>query len=115
VFKVTTSGAETVLHSFGGSGDGELPHGGLLDVNGTLYGTTSNGGSGSCLRYSDVHGCGTVFKSTMSGTETVLHSFGKSGDGKYPYASLVNINGTLYGTTTAGGTTNDGAVFALSP
>jgi uncharacterized repeat protein (TIGR03803 family) len=115
VFSITTSGKETVLHSFGGSDDGALPYGGLLDVNGTLYGTTSNGGSGSCLQYGNVHGCGTVFKTTTSGKETVLHSFGGSGDGKYPYAGLINVNGTLYGTTTAGGAKNAGAVFSLSP
>lgn len=116
VFSIATSGKETVVHSFGGSGDGVFPYGGLLDVNGTLYGTTSNGGSVSCgVRYGDVHGCGTVFKTTTSGKESVLHSFGGSGDGKYPYAGLININGTLYGTTTAGGAKNAGTVFSLSP
>jgi uncharacterized repeat protein (TIGR03803 family) len=115
VFSITTSGKETVLHNFGGSRDGALPYGGLLNVNGTLYGTTSNGGSGSCLRYSNVHGCGTVFKTTTSGKETVLHSFGGSGDGKYPYAGLIDVNGTLYGTATAGGAKDAGAVFSLSP
>ncbi|MFY9718278.1 MAG: choice-of-anchor tandem repeat GloVer-containing protein [Candidatus Cybelea sp.] len=114
VFSITTSGNETVLHSFGGSGDGVFPYGGLLDVNGTLYGTTSNGGSVSCgVRYRNVHGCGTVFKITTSGKESVLHSFGGSGDGKYPYAGLINVNGTLYGTTTAGGARNAGTVFSL--
>ncbi|HLY03286.1 MAG TPA: choice-of-anchor tandem repeat GloVer-containing protein [Candidatus Cybelea sp.] len=115
IFSITTSGKETVLHSFGSTGDGVLPHGGLLDVNGTLYGTTSNGGTGSCLRYGDAHGCGTAFKITTSGKETVLHSFGSSGDGKYPYASLINVNGTLYGTTTAGGAKDYGTVFSIMP
>jgi uncharacterized repeat protein (TIGR03803 family) len=116
VFSITTAGKETVLHSFGRSGDGALPYGGLLDVNGTLYGTTSNGGSVPCgVRYGDVHGCGTVFKITTSGQETVLHSFGDPGDGKYPYAGLINVNGTLYGTATAGGTHDAGTVFSLSP
>jgi uncharacterized repeat protein (TIGR03803 family) len=116
VFSITTAGQETVLHSFGGPGDGLLPYGGLLDVNGTLYGTTSNGGSVSCgVRYGDVPGCGTVFKITTSGTETVLHSFGDHGDGKYPYQGLVNVNGTLYGTATAGGVHDAGIVFSLSP
>lgn len=116
VFSITTTGKETVLHSFGASEDGVLPYGGLLNVNGTLYGTTSNGGSVKCgVRYGDVHGCGTVFKITTSGEETVLHSFGHRKDGKYPYQGLVNVNGTLYGTATAGGTYNAGTVFSLSP
>ncbi|MGA8797360.1 MAG: choice-of-anchor tandem repeat GloVer-containing protein [Candidatus Cybelea sp.] len=45
----------------------------------------------------------------------MLHSFGGSGDGKYPYASLINVNGALYGTTTGGGAKNYGTVFSLSP
>ena len=61
--------AETVLHSFEvGSGDGKNPRAGLIDVMGTLYGTTVNGGGASCY-------CGTVFKVTLSGAETVLYSF----------------------------------------
>ena len=117
VFSITPSGTETVLHSFGSSSaDGVLPHGGLIDVHGTLYGTTSNGGSGSCLRYRVAHGCGTVFSITPSGTETVLHSFGDtSGDGTYPYAGLVNVNGILYSTTTHGGAKDKGSVFWLKP
>src|SRR5580698_8339420 len=68
----------TVLYRFkGGSGDGENPYAGLLNVNGTLYGTTVSGGA---------NGDGTVFKITTSGTETVLYSFkGGSGDGEDPY------------------------------
>ncbi len=116
VFSLTTSGTETPLHSFGGSKDGIYPYGGLIDVNGALYGTTSNGGSVSCgLRYGGIPGCGTVFKTTTSGKETVLHSFGAPKDGKYPYSGLINVDGTLYGTTTADGAHNAGTVFSLSP
>jgi uncharacterized repeat protein (TIGR03803 family) len=105
-----------VLHSFGGPKDGVFPYGGLIDVNGTLYGVTSNGGSVSCgVKYGDIHGCGTVFSITTSGTESVLHSFGRPRDGKYPYGGLINVNGTLYGTATAGGSNNAGMLFALSP
>ena len=47
---------EMVLHSFGGGTDGAGPHAGVIDVSGTLYGTTGNGGgSKACgdegLRY----------------------------------------------------------------
>jgi uncharacterized repeat protein (TIGR03803 family) len=45
----------------------------------------------------------------------VLHSFGGSGDGEFPYAGLINVNGTLYGTTTHGGAKNAGTVFWLKP
>ncbi len=116
VFSITPSGSETIIHSFGGIGDGIYPYGGLIEVNGTLYGATSNGGSVSCgVRYGNVHGCGTVFSITPSGTESVLHSFGAPRDGKYPYGGVTDVNGTLYGTTTAGGTKDAGIVFSLSP
>ena len=45
VFPITTSGKETVLHSFGGSGDGKYPYASLINVNGALYGTTTGGGA----------------------------------------------------------------------
>jgi uncharacterized repeat protein (TIGR03803 family) len=109
VFALTTSGKESVLHSFGGSGDGANPYEGLLNVKGTLYGTTPNGGA-NCTPSG---GCGTVFAITTSGTESVLHSFGGSGDGATTYATLVNVNGTLYGATYDGGANGDGTVFAI--
>lgn len=56
LFKVTTSGQETILHNFGnGNHDGCSPVGGLVALHGTLYGTTSGGG---------LHGAGTVFAFT---------------------------------------------------
>jgi uncharacterized repeat protein (TIGR03803 family) len=47
VFSVTTRGMEKVLHSFNGT-DGQGPAAGLVDANGTLYGTTSKGGAYTC-------------------------------------------------------------------
>jgi uncharacterized repeat protein (TIGR03803 family) len=109
VFKITTSGKETVLYSFKPGTGGTYPYAGLINVNGTLYGTTYSGGN-ACPYY----GCGTVFKITTSGKETVLHSFGSSADdGAYPYAGLINVNGTLYGTTYSGGN-GDGTVFSIT-
>lgn len=105
-FSIARSGAETVLHSFGGSGDGQNPFALLIKVNGALYGTTQHGGE-------DTDG-GTVFKITPSGDETVLHSFGGSGDGAAPMAGLVSVKGALYGTTYFGGTNNIGTVFKIT-
>src|ERR1700719_222189 len=63
---------EKVLHSFAGPpGDGTEPLAGLINVNGTLYGTTIYGGA-SC----GSGGCGTVFSvDPTTGAETVLYSF----------------------------------------
>lgn len=44
VFKISTTGTETVLYSFQNSNDGRTPFGALLNVNGTLFGTASGGG-----------------------------------------------------------------------
>ena len=60
--------------------------------------------------------CGTVFSITTGGTEKVLHSFGKGTDGSNPYAGLIDVNGTLYGTTVYGGAYDYyGTVFSLKP
>jgi uncharacterized repeat protein (TIGR03803 family) len=109
VFAVTTGGAEKVLHSFGfASGpDGDEPLSGLVNVRGTLYGTTYLGDGGLTT--------GTVFSITTRGAEKVLHTFGTApDDGAYPAASLINVSGTLYGTTTEGGTYDQGTVFSVT-
>jgi uncharacterized repeat protein (TIGR03803 family) len=113
VFDVTSSGTETVLHSFGWNhkrlaGDGAFPYAGLINVKGTLYGTTGEGGA---------NGPGTVYSMTTSGKENVLYSFQvNSGGSEFPYAGLINVNGTLYGTTSeSGGLPNSGTVFSITP
>ena len=109
VFVITPSGAETVIYSFPGAPNGVMPYGGVIVVNGALYGTTLYGGSANY---------GTLFKVSISdGSETVLHSFtGSPSDGDDPYAGLLDLNGTLYGTTYYGGSGNGGlgTVFAFS-
>jgi uncharacterized repeat protein (TIGR03803 family) len=107
VFKITTSGAETVVYNFAGGSDGASPDAGLINVNGVLFGTTAFGG--------DANGDGTVFKLTTSGSETVLHTFGASNDGRTPEAGLTNVNGVLYGTTSSSAAHNlYGTVFKIT-
>jgi uncharacterized repeat protein (TIGR03803 family) len=106
VFSVSTTGTEHVLHRFAGATDGAQPEAGLLDVNGTLYGTTTYGGGST--------GGGTVFKIDTAGNEQVVHRFGSGADGWGPAASLVDVNGTLYGTTLYGGGNDKGTVFSIS-
>ena len=102
VFKLDTTGEETVLYSFTGGTDGGYPVGGLLrDSAGNLYGTTVDGGEGSGCYYG---GCGTVFKVDRTGKETVLHSFSVGTEGQYPVKGLVrDAAGNLYGITNQGG------------
>ncbi|MBV9718689.1 MAG: hypothetical protein JOZ77_05190 [Candidatus Eremiobacteraeota bacterium] len=109
VFSVTTSGVESVIHSFAGGADGAIPLAGLTKVGAAFYGTTAGGGSG-CNGPS----CGTVFKITPSGIETIVYDFKAGADGESPEASLTNENGTLYGTTYHGGTSNLGTIFSAT-
>jgi uncharacterized repeat protein (TIGR03803 family) len=111
VFKLTPTGAETVLYSFcseANCADGQWPYGGLArDPKGNLYGTTSIGGADNF---------GTVFKVAPSGEETVLHSFTRGVDGGYPWAGLIrDSKGNLYGTTQQGGTNDTGTVYEITP
>jgi len=122
VFKLTPHGSLTVLHSFSGQGpDGAKPQGGVIfDAEGNLYGTTLFGGGIQDQRNCNVVWfCGTVFKLTPDGTESLLHSFGAVGDGALPQAGLVmDSQGNLYGTTPDGGAyglDGGGTVFELTP
>ncbi len=62
-----------------------------------------------------MYGKGTVFSMSPGGEEKILHSFGYGSDGATPLAGLIDVNGTLYGTTSAGSAYGDGTVFALKP
>jgi uncharacterized repeat protein (TIGR03803 family) len=108
VFKLDTTGHETVVHTFTGGTDGGHPIGGLIrDSAGNLYGTTYQGGSSNA---------GLVFKLDTTSHETVLHSFTAGADGGYPYAGVIrDTAGNLYGTTVSGGAASGGVVFELKP
>src|SRR5207248_5216092 len=88
VFKVDTTGKETVLYSFNAIGGGQFPVGSLTrDSAGNLYGTTPTGGDTNC---NSPFGCGVVFRLDASGRETVLHKFaGGATDGSFPEAGLI--------------------------
>ncbi len=109
VYSMSTSGAEKVLYSFKGRSDGSWPSGGFVDVNGMLYGTTLFGGTECGSR-----GCGTVYSITTAGKEKVLYRFGGRSDGAVPMSGLINVNGTLYGTTFSGGANGYGTVFSIT-
>ena len=105
VYKVASSGRETVLYNFTGNADGGNPASGvILDAEGNLYGTTSGIPANA----------GVVYKVDRAGHETVLYTFTGAADGGYPYAGVVrDAAGTLYGTTYYGGTENGGVVYRL--
>jgi hypothetical protein len=120
VFKLDSTGQETVLYKFTGQPDGAIALGGLiLDRAGNLYGTTSEGGAGGCFISSGNNfnniGCGSIFKIDATGKETVLYSFSAvSGTIWEPVASLtLGADGNLYGTASRGGS-GFGGVFKFS-
>jgi hypothetical protein len=124
---MTTSGRESVLHSFGEGTDGAFPNAGLTAFNGELYSTTTGGGnsprqpnqcisSGASQASLSSIRCGTIFKISPFGTEHVIYRFKGDPDGANPEAGLAQSNGVLYGTTYWGGTANFyGTIFRIIP
>ena len=102
VFKIDSAGNETVLYSFTGMLDGRVPIGKLaLDSKGNLFGTTDSGGNSSNCFF----GCGVVFKLDPTGKQTVLHNFVGT-DGSQVLGLILDSQGNLYGTASAGGPTS---------
>jgi len=110
IFKVTSAGSLTMLHSFDIT-DGYVPSGALIrGTDGNLYGTTASGGGNGAL--------GTIFKVTVAGNLITLHRFCQQphcADGAEPFGGLVQARSrTFLGTAYGGGTNLDGTIFALS-
>jgi len=117
VFSITTSGNENILYGFSDKSGGGNPAAGVVDVKGTLYGTTVYGPGTYCSPSGD--GCGTVFALTLSGQETTLKAFYDYSEGAFPLGGLTDVRGKLYGTTSEGGSNcgsyGCGTVFRVSP
>ena len=112
VFAVTTDGAFTTLLQFGGT-NGAWPRDAVtVGPDGHLYGTTSFGGNPS----GDLSG-GSIFELTTNGLLTALVRLAdlSNTNGARPYAGLtLGPDGNFYGTTTEGGTNNNGTVFQVT-
>ena len=106
VFRLTDSGALTVLHAFGGT-DGASPATGLVQTpDGSIYGLTNS------TYVFGVQVTGTVFQIDSSPALSTLHRFGWQ-DGTDPAYLLQASDGYIYGTTSSGGTDNLGTVFRM--
>lgn len=117
IFRITTAGVLTVVHTLDSSTEGCAPNAGLtLGPDGNLYGTTAaSGGLG---------GEGTIFKVTPAGSFTRLFLFAQHAgcacwaDGASPQGDTVfDASGNLFGTTANGGPagTGSGTVWRMSP
>jgi uncharacterized repeat protein (TIGR03803 family) len=114
LFKMDVNGSDfTIIKRFTNR-PGYIAAPGTLAVLGTtLYGTTFYGGASNC---------GTVFQINTDGTGYAgLKEFSGGGDGANPAegealsgAGLVVSGGTLYGTASRGGSSDNGVVFSLT-
>lgn len=108
VFRIGADGsAYTVLHSFDCGSGGKSPFAApTLDASGRLHGTTQIGGDA---------GAGTVWRMNVDGSGfEVTHAFGSGSDGAFPQAPLTfDGAGTLYGTTSGGGSGSGGTIFQI--
>ena len=105
VYKLTPTGAFTVLHNFAPATDGSFLGVLILATDGNLYGVAINGGASSC---------GTIFKVTPAGAFSVVHTFDNT-HGCNPEGYLTQgTDGKLYGLTNAGGAHGNGTFFSLN-
>ncbi len=116
VFKISAAGVFSVLYTFQGylTEDGGLASAGapmVLDSAGNLYGVTTEGGDAHAC---EAFGCGVIFKLDPAGNETILHTF-VSTDGVSPNGVIFDAGGNLWGTTSGGGTHDQGTIFKLDP
>ena len=115
-----------LLYEFKGQSDGAYSLSPLfLDNSGAIYGASLQGGlhGKGCNQQ---FGCGAVFQLVPPAgpgdvwTENTLYDFRGLADGRNPSTMIMDSTGTIYGTTTSGGTFNQncpsgcGVVFKLA-
>jgi uncharacterized repeat protein (TIGR03803 family) len=113
IFKITAAGKFTSLYTVCSQPpctDGAYANDMMQGSDGNLYGTMELGGVD----------LGTVFKLSLTGTLTTLHTFGGP-DGAFPTSAPIQAtNGKFYGTTVQGGSSTNcnqgcGTVYKLTP
>jgi uncharacterized repeat protein (TIGR03803 family) len=102
IFKMTTAGVVTLVHSFVSATEGTYPEGNLIQAaDNNFYGMTTQNSR--------------IFKLTPTGVFTVLKTLNSATDGFAPLGSLVQgVDGNLYGTTSSGGTSAVGTIFKVT-
>ncbi len=105
IYKITTSGQLTTLHTLTES-EGSSVEAPLIEgTDGNFYGTAVSGGTSNF---------GTVFRITPKGIFTSLYSFDGI-HGVNPYSALIQASdGNFYGTTAEGGSYGNGVVFQIN-
>jgi uncharacterized repeat protein (TIGR03803 family) len=117
IFLIGTLSAQSVteLHLFANSPDGGFPSGALVQGrDGSLYGTTEQGGINTCTETGATTGCGTVFKIDLAGNLTKIHDF-NGADGEVPHGLVLASDGYFYGVGIRGGANGFGVLYRISP
>ena len=110
IFRSASDGTLSILSSFAIAQTGDVAYAGLLQgSDGAFYGTTTQGAGNAAPH-------GTIFRATLAGAITVLHSFKADGsEGAAAYGTLIQgLDGNFYGTTTQGGAADVGTIFKLT-
>lgn len=119
LFRLDSSGTETVVWNFQGTPGPIHPRGSLLpEHDGSFYGFTNEGGSVSVCYKGGAHGCGTFFRFSADGGLKVLYNFGSQGgysDAVQPDGAPIACgSGTFCATTYYGGTNENGTLFRIT-
>jgi len=112
IFRVTTTGALTTLYTFPNTGvNPQCPSSPLVQgTDGSFFGTTAQGGTGSSPQ-------GAIFNFIPGGVMSTLYTFATpTTTGSQPMGSIVlnSANSTIYGGTAYGGASNDGVIYSFS-
>jgi uncharacterized repeat protein (TIGR03803 family) len=107
VFRVTTGGTLTTIHSFSQTGaDGSNPRGSLMQAGyGTIYGMTFKGGT---------HNVGAIFRVVFAAAPTAFSFSATNGSGPSHGALIQASDGNFYGTTQLGGGLSHGSIFRFA-
>jgi uncharacterized repeat protein (TIGR03803 family) len=93
IFQLNSKGTSIHYYSFAGQPDGGLSLSSLVEVSGSFYGTTYEGGA---------FGYGTIFAINARGNESVRYNFMGQSDGCQPDTGLIaDSKGNLYGVTSS--------------
>lgn len=113
LYALTLAGHETVLRDFRADRKGgAFPQAGLVPQGGLLYSVAAGG-----LRCG-AQACGVVFALNPAKRRhnvSISYTFGPAPDGAGPFSTLLDINGTFYGTTEAGGRHGLGTIYSVTP
>jgi uncharacterized repeat protein (TIGR03803 family) len=126
VFRITPSGTLTTLHVFSGTSDGSVPLGVTQAIDGNFYGTTFSGGTpnnngvvpnGLLYGVSGATGSTsvTVYSISLSGTFQQVTQLTEASSRYVIGRFLQASDGNLWTTSSVGGTSAVGTIFAITP